>query len=160
MQQRRGLKNAYRACFASGLGPDGMRQCVRAAAGALATRQQSRNGWLRHRRQRRRKTDHLPPVLSRGNGDLGQTQLPHAAGMGDHPLPQRASGGRGPAPRAHHELAASTVLTDAPDLFPLLAPLATYAFLIFARLKRLDYALPPAVIVFSLVRCWNQALAA
>jgi hypothetical protein len=49
---------------------------------------------------------------------------------------------------------------DAFDLFRLLAPLAIYVFLTFARVKLLDYVLPLAVIVFYLVRYWNQALVA
>jgi hypothetical protein len=49
---------------------------------------------------------------------------------------------------------------DAFDLFRLLAPLAIYVFLTFARVKALDYVLPLAVIVFYLVRYWNQTLVA
>jgi hypothetical protein len=49
---------------------------------------------------------------------------------------------------------------DAFDLFRLLAPLAIYVVLTFARVKLLDYVLPLAVIVFYLVRYWNQTLVA
>ncbi|HEY1962443.1 MAG TPA: hypothetical protein VGG69_08495 [Rhizomicrobium sp.] len=49
---------------------------------------------------------------------------------------------------------------DAFDLFRMLAPLAIYVVLTFARVKPLDYLLPLAVIVFYLVRYWNQALVA
>jgi hypothetical protein len=49
---------------------------------------------------------------------------------------------------------------DAFDLVRLLAPLAIYVFLTFTRVKLLDYVLPLAIIVFYLVRYWNQALVA
>jgi hypothetical protein len=49
---------------------------------------------------------------------------------------------------------------DAFDIFRLVAPLGVYVVLTFARVKALDYVLPLAIIVFYLVRYWNQALVA
>jgi hypothetical protein len=45
------------------------------------------------------------------------------------------------------------------DWFRMLGPLAVYLVLAFARLRWLDYAAPALVIVFYLLRYWNQSLA-
>lgn len=46
------------------------------------------------------------------------------------------------------------------DWFRILAPLAGYLLLAFARRRALDYAVPAAILLFYIVRYWHQTLAA